>query len=328
MANIARQQHALDSKRDHIRQSIEKMKSQARKQGHPEQKMGGIASRNKKLGRMGLDKMMDGKKFQSQVHGRRIGCENDQPITTAGTRTAVSLIEPEDREFRFNFPQPELSAVMADGAPLLTATDVSFGWQVDEADMDALRKASIRRTAEEQQAALDGVMPPPADPPASSPLIFANVALTIRAGDKIGIVGSNGLGKSVALQLLGGQLQPSGGDVVVSSGVRVGRFSQQMVESLESSLSLTPVAHILKTYPAIAAGPNSEQAARQILGRFGLGGSLALQPIGVLSGGQRARLILATISVDSPHILLLVSFRSHIRPLGCYREQFQPALRP
>jgi len=307
--NIQRQQEALDAKREHIRDSIEKMKKQQRKKGHPEQKMGHIASRQKKLGRMGFEKTADGKKFNSQLHGRRMGCENNSGISQDRKRHAVSLIEPPDRDFKFSLPQPSWDKI-SEGMPLLTATDVCFGYGVDELDMEAQKIAARKHLETEQEAALSGKQPPLPPDPADSDLLFANVAMTVRAGEKVGIVGANGLGKSTLLQLLCGKLQPCAGEIKLNEHARVAYFHQHLVDVLD--LTLTPVQHILKELSmgsgpmsAVASGGNSEQHARAILGRFGLGGSMALQPIGVLSGGQKARLVFATITLHSPHILVL-----------------------
>ena len=310
LTNLSRQQSALDAKREHIQKSIDKMKAQARSKGHPEQRLGLVASRHKKLGRMGLEKTADGKKFNAQRHGRRAGSANDAPITTDRRRHAISQIEPPDRDFKFQFPEPDFDKV-GQGAALLSAVDVAFGYGVGEQQMRALR-TQVREWKEAvDEAALAGVMAPPAPPtPPESRLLFANVDLTVRAGDIIGIIGANGLGKSSLLKVLSGQLEPSFGEVRVGADARVAYFSQHLVEQLD--VRRTPLAHLLALMPALAASPNSEQQARAVLGRFGLGGSLALKPIGVLSGGQKARLTFACITAAEPHVLVLDEPTNHL----------------
>jgi ATP-binding cassette subfamily F protein 3 len=112
------------------------------------------------------------------------------------------------------------------------------------------------------------------------------------------------------LKLLCGEVQPSGGEVKVGSGVRVGYFSQHLVDQLD--VRRTPVSQLLSIAPALAASANSEQQARTVLGRFGLGGALALKPIGVLSGGQKARLMFALITLQAPQVLLLDEPTNHL----------------
>ena len=310
LTNITRQQRALDAQRQHIRQSIDSMKRQVRSTGHPEQHQGLVASRQKKLGRMGLEKTADGKKFHAQSHARRVGSANDSPISTQRTRTPISLIEPPDKEFRFSFPLPDLEH-FSEKAPLLSAVDLSFGYEVGEDRMEALVRETRLYAEEVERAVLSReAPPPPPTPPLESPLLFANLGLTVRAGDVMGVVGLNGLGKSSLLKLLCGEVQPSGGELRLSSGVRVGYFSQHLVDQLD--VRNTPVSQLLSMSPTLASSPNSEQQARTVLGRFGLGGSLALKPIGVLSGGQKARLMFAVITMQSPHILLLDEPTNHL----------------
>jgi len=313
-----RQQDALDAKRAHIKASIDKMKSQAAKTGHPEQKLGMVSSRQKKLGRMGFEKTADGKKFNAQKHGRREAAINNSPITTAGTREALSAIEPPEPGFRFAFPQPDMSKI-AEGDALITIKEVSFGFgerkqnSNEPLDMDAVRADARAFTAECQRCLLDAEVPPVPDH-ANAPLLFANLDLTIRAGSKIGIVGNNGAGKSTLLGLLCGILPPSAGEVRRHPECRVAFFAQHLVEALD--LRLTPVQHLLGLDEPLArqmkAGPNAEQNARQVLGRFGLAGNHALAPIGTLSGGQKARLVFASITLCEPHVLVLDEPSNHL----------------
>jgi ATPase subunit of ABC transporter with duplicated ATPase domains len=339
LKHTARQQEALDAKRAHIRASIDKVKQQAAKHGHSEQKLGMVASRQKKLGRMGFEKTADGKKFNTQLHGRREGCENNSGMLTSGSanrRVAMSMIEPPEPGFRFAFPQPDMDKI-AEGDALLTLKDVSFGYgngsagrrgrsrkssgsasaaaatAEDEFDMESLRSSSRAFAAECHRCLLEAEVPPVPDH-ANSPLLFGNLDLTIRAGNKVGIVGPNGAGKSTLLGLLTGLLTPSSGEALRHPECRVAYFAQHLVEALDVRLS--PVQHLLNLDEPLAremkTGPNAEQNARQVLGRFGLAGSLALAPIGTLSGGQKARLVFASITLSRPHLLVLDEPTNHL----------------
>ena len=77
-------------------------------------------------------------------------------------------------------------------------------------------------------------------------------------------------------------------------------------------MRLTPVEHILSLSASMAGGASPEQAARQVLGRYGLAGALALQPIGTLSGGQKARVVFAAITMQSPLLILLDEPTNHL----------------
>ena len=264
---------------------------------------------------MGLEKTADGKKFNAQKHGRRVGSENDAPISTDRKRHALSLIEPADHDFKFAFPPPCFDGI-GEGAPLLSASRVGFGYGVDEGLVEELKRETRKWMGEVEEAELKGVVPPrPPRSPAQSPLIFADVSMTVRAGDVVGIVGLNGLGKSSLLKLLSGEVEASSGEVKVGSGVRVAHFHQHLVEQLD--VRRTPVAELLSVAPLLATSANSEQQARAVLGRFGLGGSLALRPIGVLSGGQKARLMFAMLTLQAPQLLLLDEPTNHLDLVTC-----------
>ena len=259
---------------------------------------------------MGLEKTAEGKKFVAQSHQRRVGSENDSPITTDRKRHAVSQIEPPDKDFKFSFPAPDFDGIV-DGSPLLSAFSLSFGYGVDEGVVEGLKRSTRRWMEEVEEAELKGVAPPlPPTSPAESPLIFANAGMIARAGDVVGIVGANGLGKSTVLKLLCGEVEASAGEVKLGSGVRVAYFSQHLVDQLD--VRRTPVSQLLSIAPSLAASANSEQQARAVLGRFGLGGALALKLIGVLSGGQKARLMFAIITLQAPHVLLLDEPTNHL----------------
>jgi predicted ABC-type transport system involved in lysophospholipase L1 biosynthesis ATPase subunit len=135
------------------------------------------------------------------------------------------------------------------------------------------------------------------------PKIFSNLDLSVDLDTRVAVVGPNGIGKSTLLGLISGALEPTEGFVSRNPGVRVAVFSQHHVDGLD--LALTPVEVMCRAYaPAL-----KEQEARAHLGAFGVGGTLALQALYTLSGGQKSRVALAKLTYSKPHVLLLDEVR-------------------
>ncbi|KAJ3344536.1 hypothetical protein HDU91_000197 [Kappamyces sp. JEL0680] len=132
----------------------------------------------------------------------------------------------------------------------------------------------------------------------SSRIILKGVSFDLQMDSKIAIVGPNGAGKSTLIYLLTGQQQPVSGMCHRHGRLRLGLFSQHHVDQLE--LGLSSVAFLAKQYPGMV-----EEEYRRILGRFGLTGMTAMQPIGTLSGGQKSRVVFAAMSMMNPHVLVL-----------------------
>jgi len=135
--------------------------------------------------------------------------------------------------------------------------------------------------------------------------ILQSVDSVLRSGDRIGLVGVNGSGKSTFLKLLIGQLQPDAGKVKISRGVKVGYFAQHQLEALTPEQN--PLQHLLKLNPEM-----TDQQARDFLGQFGFKGEKALDPVKQFSGGEKARLSLAMIVSQKPNLIILDEPTNHL----------------
>ena len=119
------------------------------------------------------------------------------------------------------------------------------------------------------------------------------------------LLGRNGNGKTTLARLLAGQLQPMAGEMHASGKLRVGYFAQHQVEELVADE--TPLQHMARLLPAPSPGE-----VRAQLGRFGFSGDKADVEGGQLSGGERARLSLALITREAPHLLILDEPTNHL----------------
>ncbi|EOA19428.1 hypothetical protein CARUB_v10001377mg [Capsella rubella] len=166
--------------------------------------------------------------------------------------------------------------------------------------------------------------PEPRDPP--SPLVelidvsinmpdmrISNVNVRIDMGTQVAILGPHGAAaKSTLLNLLAGDLVPTEGEVRRSHNLRIGRYSQHMVDQLPMMES--PLKYLLPLYP-----PHQDQrrwfkedAVGLKLMRFGLPKFYHQAPFSILSAGQKASVVLASISMSNPHILLLDEPTNHL----------------
>ena len=135
--------------------------------------------------------------------------------------------------------------------------------------------------------------------------VLSRLNLRIDPDDRVALVGRNGNGKTTLARLLAGQLQPVSGSLVASSKLRVGYFAQHQIEELVPDE--TPLQHMQLLLPAASPGQ-----VRAQLGRFGFSGDKVHVPVRQLSGGERARLSLALITREAPHILILDEPTNHL----------------
>ncbi len=135
--------------------------------------------------------------------------------------------------------------------------------------------------------------------------VLRGMNLRIDMDDRIALLGANGNGKTTLLRLLAKRLGPLEGTVNRSGKLNVGYFAQNQLEELPEGQ--TPVQHMTALMPLLG-----EARVRGHLGRFGLTGDRAITRITDLSGGEKARLLLATITRDAPHLLLLDEPTNHL----------------
>ena len=135
--------------------------------------------------------------------------------------------------------------------------------------------------------------------------VLSRLNLRIDPDDRIAFLGRNGNGKTTLARLLAAQLMPMEGEVTASGKMRVGYFTQYQVEELHGED--TPLQHMTRAMTGHSPG-----AVRAQLGRFGFSGDKATTLVGKLSGGERARLALALITRDAPHLLILDEPTNHL----------------
>lgn len=135
--------------------------------------------------------------------------------------------------------------------------------------------------------------------------ILQRLNFRIDPDDRVALLGRNGNGKTTLARLLAAQLAPMDGTIQASGRMRVGYFTQYQVEELASDA--TPIEHMTR-----AMEGKSPAAVRAQLGRFGFSGHRATTEVAKLSGGERARLALALITREAPHLLILDEPTNHL----------------
>ncbi len=148
--------------------------------------------------------------------------------------------------------------------------------------------------------------------------VLQGVDLRIDRGDKIALVGHNGLGKTTLLRLLAGMLTPVEGRRVLGHNVVLGYQSQEFTDTMN------PVHSVLETVKQAAPTDMREQTLRGLLGGFGFSGDAIEKRVSVLSGGEKVRLAFARLLVNPPNFLLLDEPTTHLDITA--RETLEAAL--
>jgi ATP-binding cassette subfamily F protein 3 len=136
-------------------------------------------------------------------------------------------------------------------------------------------------------------------------IILKQVKMNLVPGSRIGLLGKNGAGKSTFIKLLAEELTPLRGEYATSAGLTIGYFAQHQVELLH--LQSSAFDHIFRLDKT-----QTEQQIRDYLGGFGFHGDEALKPVAPMSGGEKARLVLALVVFQKPNLLLLDEPTNHL----------------
>ncbi|MFV0681205.1 ribosomal protection-like ABC-F family protein [Ottowia sp.] len=194
-------------------------------------------------------------------------------------------------DFQFEFKEP---ASLPN--PMLSVTDGVFGYRAQdtqEATENSANNSEVRDKANR--------------------IILQGVGCTVLAGQRIGILGANGQGKSTFVKTVARTLPLLGGKLTEGKGLSIGYFAQQELDVLRPQD--TPLEHMVRL--ARETGQDSAEAAREqqlrnFLGTFNFPGEMVVQPVGQFSGGEKARLVLAMIVWQRPNLLLLDEPTNHL----------------
>ncbi|MCH8181020.1 MAG: ATP-binding cassette domain-containing protein [Proteobacteria bacterium] len=177
-------------------------------------------------------------------------------------------------DFQFNFPEP-----LSLPNPMLSLKELACGYFVDK-----------------------GHGPEPLT-------IVSGINRSVLPGQRIGILGANGQGKSTVVKTLARMNKPISGEITEGKGLSIGYFAQQELDVLRPDEG--PMQHMLRL--AREVGPNArEQELRDFLGRFQFSGDMVNQPVHQFSGGEKARLVLALVVWQRPNLLLLDEPTNHL----------------
>lgn len=180
-----------------------------------------------------------------------------------------------EAEFTFEFKEP---ANLPN--PMLAISDASFGYEDEDG-----RQTTILR----------------------------GVNRSVLAGQRIGILGANGQGKSTLVKTIAREMKALAGTVTEGKGLNIGYFAQQELDVLRPSEN--PLEHMIRLareLGAAAPAASREQDLRNWLGTFNFSGDMVKQSVGSMSGGEKARLVLAMIVWQRPNLLLLDEPTNHL----------------
>jgi ATP-binding cassette subfamily F protein 3 len=143
-------------------------------------------------------------------------------------------------------------------------------------------------------------------------VVLRDVNRSVLAGQRIGILGANGQGKSTLVKSIAREISALGGTITEGKGLNIGYFAQQELDVLRPQD--TPLEHMTRLARDLAEGGNAarEQELRNFLGTFNFSGDMVKQAVGTMSGGEKARLVLAMMVWQRPNLLLLDEPTNHL----------------
>ncbi|WP_404457600.1 ABC-F family ATP-binding cassette domain-containing protein [Oceanobacillus kapialis] len=134
--------------------------------------------------------------------------------------------------------------------------------------------------------------------------IFQNVKLHVNRGERIALVGPNGVGKTTLLKVIMGKLSPNNGNIQIGTNVQIGYYDQEQANLTSSK---TVLMELWDEYPTV-----NEKDIRTVLGNFLFSGDDVLKPVSALSGGEKARLALAKLMMQKANLLILDEPTNHL----------------
>jgi ATP-binding cassette subfamily F protein 3 len=186
-------------------------------------------------------------------------------------------------DFSFEFREP-----LSLPNPMLAMDDVSVGYKVPPV-------AAYGDT--------------PAEGRAADKIIVRGISRSVLAGQRIGILGANGQGKSTLVKTVARTQPALGGTITEGKGLAIGYFAQQEMDVLRPNDS--PLNHMVRLARDVSPQAR-EQELRNFLGQFRFEGDMVNQAVGTLSGGEKARLVLAMLVWQRPNLLLLDEPTNHL----------------
>ena len=136
--------------------------------------------------------------------------------------------------------------------------------------------------------------------------LFANVNFMVESGEKVAIIGENGIGKTTLLKIIGSMITPNTGDIKWSEKAKIGYFAQDHTEDFEKDIN------VFDWMTQWAKADDDDQIVRSMLGRLLFSGEDFKKKVSVLSGGEQGRMLFGKLMLQQPNILLLDEPTNHM----------------
>ncbi len=136
-------------------------------------------------------------------------------------------------------------------------------------------------------------------------ILYSDIHLNVLRGERVAVIGPNGSGKTTLLKLLGGEIAPDSGRIKIGHGVKIGYFAQHHSDMLDPQKTVIQEVH--QSLPNATIG-----FIRNVCGAFLFSGQDVEKPVGVLSGGERARVLLAKLLVNPGNLMIMDEPTNHL----------------